>query len=63
MPFVLKKRIYAVAAMIGGGIFYLLYRYNVNGIICIFSGAAAVFALRMFATRFKWNLPRVNIGL
>ena len=49
--------------MIGGGIFYLLYRYNVNGIICIFSGAAAVFALRMFATRFKWNLPRVNIGL
>ena len=59
IPFVLRKRIYAVASLVGGAVYYLLYvKVRVDIMTAAFIGIAVVFGLRMMATIFKWNLPK-----
>lgn len=59
IPFVLRKRIYAVASMIGAVIYYLLLtKLKMEDMVAAFIGIAWVFGLRMLATIFKWNLPK-----
>ena len=59
IPFVLRKRIYAVASLAGGFVYYLLYvKTGMDVMSAAFIGIAIVFGLRMMATIFKWNLPK-----
>lgn len=62
MPFVLVKRIYALAAIAGASVYYLLYTYSESiGIIDSFAmiiGLAVTFILRVLAMAFKWNMPK-----
>ena len=59
IPFVLRKRIYAVASIAGGIVYYMLYvRVHMEIMTAAFIGIAVVFGLRMMATVFKWNLPK-----
>ena len=60
MPMVLTSRIYAVASLAGALLHYILLKNLVPGaasaiICCVF-----IFTLRMLATFFGWNLPRVK---
>ena len=62
IPFVLRKRIYAVASIAGGLVYYLLYvKLHVEAMSAAFVGIAVVFGLRMMATIFKWNLPKAFV--
>lgn len=60
-PFVLVKRIYAVAALLGASVYYALYIYgpmiHINETFAIIIGVAVVFILRILAMTFKWNMP------
>ena len=60
-PFVLIKRIYAVAALAGALVYYLLYIYGANfhvgEYLAIVIGVAVTFILRILAMTFKWNMP------
>lgn len=60
-PFVLVKRIYALAAIAGAAIYYILYMYggsiHINESLAIIIGAAVTFILRILAMTFKWNMP------
>lgn len=58
IPFVLRKRVYAVASIAGGCLFCLLSRYNVPEYLSVFGSILTVFSIRILATRFKWNLPK-----
>ena len=58
MPFVLKKRVYAVAAIVGALGYALLLRMGVNGVMAYALGMMATIAVRILATVFKWNLPK-----
>ena len=59
IPFVLRKRIYAVASLAGGFVYYLLsVKVRMDTMSAAFIGIAIVFGFRMFATIFKWNLPK-----
>lgn len=59
IPFVLRKRIYAVASLAGGFVYYLLsVKFRMETMSAAFAGIAIVFGLRMLATIFKWNLPK-----
>ena len=59
IPFVLRKRIYAVASIAGGIVYYTLYvQLHMEIMTAAFIGIAVVFGLRMMATVFKWNLPK-----
>ena len=58
IPFVLRKRVYAVASIVGGCLFCLLSRCNVPEYLSVFGSILTVFSIRILATRFKWNLPK-----
>lgn len=58
MPFVLKKRVYAVAAIVGALGYALLMRMGMNGVMAYALGMMATIAVRILATVFRWNLPK-----
>ena len=58
IPFILRKRIYAVASLLGDCIYYVLLSKNVSDMTAAFIGIGIVFSLRMLATIFRWNLPK-----
>lgn len=65
IPFILRKRVYAVAALIGSGVYYLSSillldspsRKVVSTLLCL----GFIFVIRMCATYFKWKLPKAII--
>lgn len=59
VPLVLSKRIYAVASMCGGIVYYLLRIVaGAGGVVSAVLGITVVFALRLLASVFRWDLPR-----
>lgn len=59
VPFVLKKRVYAVASIAGGCVYFLLSRIPAAGeFIPVIAGILVIFLLRIFASVFRWNLPK-----
>lgn len=61
MPKVLRKRVYAVASLLGGGLYYAMYALGANQLASIGCGMLLILALRLFATIYKWNLPSVKL--
>lgn len=61
MPKVLRKRVYAVASLIGGGLYYVMHVLDINRLLSVGCGMLVIFALRLFATIYKWNLPSVKL--
>lgn len=61
-PFVLVKRIYALAALAGASLYYILYIYGeklgIGDSLAIIIGTSATFILRILAMIFKWNMPK-----
>ena len=60
MPKVLRKRVSAVASLLGGGVYYGLFALGVHETIAAVSGMALIIALRVLATVYKWNLPAIR---
>ncbi len=63
IPFVFKKRIYALAALGGAIVYYLIYVVIFDGgtagdIFGSIFGVVLVFFIRVLATTFKWNMPK-----
>lgn len=62
-PYIFKKHIYAVAAVFGALIYYLLRRFffTHNTVIPTVIGIAVIVSLRVCATIFCWSLPKVKL--
>ena len=60
MPKVLRKRVYAVASLLGGGVYYGLFALGVHETIAAVSGMVVIIALRVLETVYKWNLPAIR---
>lgn len=58
IPFVLKKHIYAVAAIAGGFCYYFLKEYVISDTPSAIISILLVVMLRMLATIYRWNLPK-----
>ena len=61
MAKLLRKRIYALASLAGGVVYYLLLLAGVGEMLSALAGMLVIFALRVLATVYKWNLPAVKI--
>ena len=61
MPAVLRKRIYAIASMSGALLYYVMLRLEVNEVFSALAAMGLIFALRILATVYKWNLPKVKL--
>ncbi|MBQ7825768.1 MAG: TRIC cation channel family protein, partial [Clostridia bacterium] len=58
IPFVLNKRIYAVAAIAGALTYWGIEVVFLNPVLAYAVGWLVTVTLRMLATIYKWNLPR-----
>lgn len=58
MPFVLAKRIYAIAAILGSSVYYVMCVFGINDGVAIIAGTLTAFILRILAMIFKWNMPK-----
>jgi len=58
IPFILRKRIYALAAAAGAGVYYLLWYIEANNVLAMIVGALTTILIRVLATVFKWNMPK-----
>jgi len=63
VPFILRKRVYAVAVIIGVSLYYVFESFVFakiensdvfSTLICV----GVVFVIRMCATRYRWNIPK-----
>lgn len=61
IPFVLKKRIYALASIAGGVVYYNLYLASFGRTKAIVIAVIVTFTIRMLATVFKLDLPKVKL--
>ena len=58
IPFVLNKRVYAVAAIAGALTYWGVEYLFLNPVLAYALGWLITVALRLLATIYKWNLPR-----
>ena len=59
-PYVLKKHVYALASLIGSGLYFMLRIHPINTVIAAAIAMCTVFAIRMFATIYLWQLPKIK---
>lgn len=58
IPSILKKRIYAIAALAGTLAYYLLLHFGAGEVLPAIVGVLLTFILRILATVFRWNFPK-----
>ena len=66
IPFILRKRIYALAALIGAVLYYVIVVYLFPNIVVaeVVGQIVAIFTvvlIRVLATKLKWNLPKAIV--
>lgn len=66
VPFVLRKRIYAVAVLAGSSVYYLIAKVIMPnaesaGAVATVACVIVIFTIRMCATAFKLNMPKAII--
>ena len=60
MPFIFRKHVYATAS-IAGALCYLLLSKIAGTEISTVVSVLLVVVIRILATKYEWNLPRVNL--
>lgn len=63
IPLILRKRVYAVAAIIGSSVYYLVAEVIMKDmgskdIVATVCCVTVIFIIRMCATIFRWNMPK-----
>ena len=66
IPFILRKRIYALAALIGACLYYVtvVHLFPGNALAEVIGQIVAIFIvvlIRVLATKLKWNLPKAIV--
>ena len=61
-PYIFKKHIYAIAAIVGGITYFVLRKYAQNIQLASLLSMLLIFVIRMLATKYKWSLPKIYIG-
>lgn len=61
VPKILRRRVYALAAILGAILYYYLLEFNVfSQTVSMLIGAGSVLIIRILATIFHWNLPTIK---
>ncbi len=61
VPKILRRRVYAFAAILGGLIYYYLLDFGIfSETVSMLIGAGSVLLIRILATVFRWNLPSIS---
>ncbi len=57
IPIIFTQELYAVACILGAGLFCILNYLGVNILVIQVASAVFVFVIRILATRYQWRLP------
>ena len=60
LPAVLRKRIYALATLAGGATYYYMFIFGMDRELSMIAGAGITISIRLLATKYKWNMPRIE---
>lgn len=60
IPKVLRKKIYAVAAIAGAVLFWVLTELHIGVPVSIAAGTALILVIRLLATHYQWNFPTIE---
>ena len=60
MPLIFHKRVYALADILGACVYIFLIRRGFGVVLVSAATIALVFAIRMLATKYHWNLPKAE---
>lgn len=60
IPVIFRKEIYATICIIGGGVFFLLRKWNVPQDILYLAVSGVIIAIRLLAVNYKWSLPALE---
>lgn len=59
VPFILTKKIYAIASILGGVLYYILVtELRCDSFFAVLIGIVFIVALRLLSTFFRWDLPK-----
>jgi uncharacterized membrane protein YeiH len=63
IPFVFRKRVYAVACILGSAVYYVVHELLMKGmksadVVSTVACVGVIFAIRILATIFRWNMPK-----
>lgn len=61
IPYIFRKHVYAITGIVGACLYYFMYWRRINSPFAMFVGIFSVLLLRVMATYFEWNLPKVPI--
>lgn len=59
MPYILKKHVYALPAILGAVLYVLLHHF-IADVTNMFVGTGVIVILRLLAAKYRWNLPRIS---
>ncbi len=62
IPLIFRREIYALACIIGGVVFTILYALNVSMVINELLTATIVIVIRILSVRFRWHLPILKVN-
>ena len=60
IPVIFKKEIYATICILGGMVFFILGKFNLNSDVLYLTTSLVIISVRVMAVRFKWYLPTLN---
>ena len=60
-PYIFKKHVYAIASILGAGIYYLLRLAIENTLVPSLVGMSVIVTLRLLAAKYKWSLPKIKL--
>ena len=60
-PYVFKKHVYAIAAILGAVTYFLLRKYTHAMQLASVVSMLLVFMIRMLATKYRWSLPKIRL--
>ncbi len=60
IPVIFRKEIYATICILGGIVFFILRKFNLNSDVLYLTTSLVIISVRVMAVRFKWYLPTLN---
>jgi len=57
IPVIFRKEIYATICIIGGGVFFLLRKWNVPQDVLYLVTSGVIIGVRLLAVNYKWSMP------
>lgn len=59
VPFVFVKHVYACASLVGA-VVYIVLNERIDDVVAMMLSVTTVISIRLLATHYKWNLPRIQ---